>query len=76
MTTVREVLADMRPRLEAAGRDVADARTALDLALTRRNELAVAAVDEGMAQKDVAAAIGVKPPHLIRLLGNAGELPT
>lgn len=63
---------DLWPQLEAAGLEVADARTALDLALARRDQLAVAAVDEGMRQKDVAAAIGVKPPHVIRILGQAG----
>lgn len=71
-----EVLADMLPRLTAAAGDVADARTALELALLRRDELAAAAVDEGMRQKDVAAAIGVKPPHLIRILAQQGALAT
>lgn len=68
----REVLSDMRPRLEAAGKDVADAKLAVKLALERRNELAVAAVDEGMAQTEVARLVEVKPPHLTRILSNAG----
>lgn len=68
-----EVLADMAPRLRAARAEVDDARLALALAITRRNELVVAAVDQGMRGSAVAAAAGVKPPHVIRILAETGQ---
>lgn len=73
MGLTREVLPDIGERLRAARTDVDDARLEVRLALARRDELAVHAVDEGMRQKDVAAAIGVKPPHLIRIIMQAGQ---
>lgn len=71
---VREVLADLAPRLQAAGWAVEDARTALGLAIERRNELIVAGVDEGMTQSRVAALAGVKPPHVIRIVAESSRV--
>jgi hypothetical protein len=71
---VREVLADMAPRIEAAAADVEDARTALELALERRNGLIVAAVDQGMAQNRAAALARIKGPHVIRILAEADRV--
>lgn len=69
MATTREVLTDMPDRLRAAGKDVKDAELELRLARTRRNVLIVQAVDEGMVQTKVAELAGVKPPHIVRILG-------
>lgn len=73
-SAVREVLSDLAPRLEAARGAVEDARTALGLAIERRNELIVAGVDEGMTQSRVAALAGVKPPHVIRIVAEASRV--
>jgi thiamine pyrophosphokinase len=70
---VREVLADMAPRIEVAAQDVDDARTALQLALERRNELIVVACDQGMTQHRVATLARIKPPHVIRILAGADQ---
>lgn len=71
---VREVLADMAPRLESAATEVEDARKALDLALERRNELIVAAVDQGMTQRRIAALSRIGSPHVIRILAAADAI--
>lgn len=64
----KTVLEDYRPRLEAAARDVADAKTELELAITARNELVVDAVDHGMTQLAVANAAGVSQPTVTKIL--------
>lgn len=67
--SVRAVLTDIPDRLEASAREVADLREQLAIALQRRNTLIVTAVDAGMEQRRVAERAGVKPPHVIRILG-------
>lgn len=72
MTTrarIQAVLTDIPDRLAASAREVADLREQLAIALARRNDLIVAAVDAGMEQRRVAERAGIKPPHVIRILG-------
>jgi predicted XRE-type DNA-binding protein len=62
------VLTDMKPRLEAAAADLADARDRYKAALELRNELVMAAVDHGMSQRHVAAAAHVAVSRISALL--------
>lgn len=66
--TATPVLTDMKPRLKAAAADVADARDRYRAALTLRNRLVVAAVDNGMSQRAVASAAGVAVSRITALL--------
>lgn len=68
-----EVLTDMRPRLTAAAADVADAHDAYRASLELRDELVVRAVDEGMSQRAVAAAAGIRVGRVSAIL--AGSQP-
>lgn len=62
------VLTDMKPRLEAAARDVADARDAYKLSLKVRDELVIAAADHGMSQRAIANAAGVSVSRVSALM--------
>jgi predicted XRE-type DNA-binding protein len=62
------VLTDMKPRLEAAAADLADARERYKTSLELRNELVLAAVDHGMSQRHVAAAAHVAVSRVSALL--------
>lgn len=66
------VLTDMKTRLEAAGREVRETKEAHSDALELRNELIVAAVDQGMAQRAVARAAGVSISRVTAVLLWAG----
>lgn len=68
---VREVVADLTPRLAAAAGEVADLRKQLDVALQRRDALIVQARTEGMTQVAIARAAKVSQPHIIRVLAAA-----
>ena len=63
-----EVLHDARPRLQAAGRRVADARTELALSLELRDRLVVQASDDGMPAEAVAIAAGVSRTRVLAVL--------
>lgn len=67
-TPVKPVLSDMKPRLEKAAAAVVDARDAYNAALEQRNELVLAAVDNGMSQRQVAKAAGVSVGRITALL--------
>lgn len=58
------VLTDMKPRLQAAAIAVADAHKAYKLALEVRDELVETAINEGMSQRQVAAAAGFAPSRI------------
>lgn len=53
------VLTDMEPRLRAAAADVRDAEDRLKAARELRNELIVAAIDNGMAQRAISRITGL-----------------
>jgi hypothetical protein len=55
-----EVRVDLLPRLQAVGREYADAKERTALLLRQRNELIVEAVDEGMHQRAIVRAVGLK----------------
>ena len=63
-----EVLSDMRPRLEAAARAVADAEQHLQHERELRDKLVVLAVDEGMHHGAVATAAGVSRTRVLAIL--------
>jgi hypothetical protein len=54
----KPVVEDLKPRLSAAATAVADARTAYRLRVKALKELVVQAVEEGMAQREIAKAAG------------------
>lgn len=65
------VISDLRPRLAAARLAVADAQRALATERQRRDQLIVAAIDEGMAQRAVAAAAGVSNTRVVAILADS-----
>lgn len=67
-TPVSPVLTDMKPRLEAAGREVTSTRDAHRAALEVRDELVITAVDHGMSQRAVAAAAGITVARVCAIL--------
>lgn len=71
MVRPAEVAGGMAERIAAAAVEVEDARDALTLAVARRNELIVAAVDAGMTQTTAARLAGLKPPSLIAILARS-----
>lgn len=68
-----EVLTDLPARLEAAAKEVRERKDAYNLALQQRNELIVAAVDDGMSQKKVADLAGIHKGRMTAIL--AGSQP-
>lgn len=68
------MLDDLLPRIAAAADEVAQARELLDVATRRRNELMVEAVDEGVAQQQVARAARISQPRLIKILSTPVEV--
>lgn len=70
---VSTVLTDMNPRLEAASSAVRSAREALAAEVELRDRLVVAAIDQGMSQRAVAAAAGISVPRVCAIL--AGSQP-
>lgn len=62
------MLTDMKPRLEAAAVAVASARDKHLAELEVRNQLVVAAVDQGMSQRQVARAAGVSIARVSAIL--------
>jgi hypothetical protein len=68
MVRTAEVAGGYAQRIAAAAVEVEDARDALRLAVARRNELLVSAVDQGMTQTAAAKFAGLKPPSLIAIL--------
>lgn len=65
------VLTDMNPRLQAAAAAVASARDSHLAKLELRDELVVAAVDQGMSQRVVARAAGVSVARVCAILVNS-----
>lgn len=68
---MREVLQGMKPRLKAAAEAVEDAREAYQTKLEHRDALVVEAVDQGMSQRAVAAASGVRVGRISAILANS-----
>lgn len=62
------VLTDMNARLQAASREVADARDIYQAALERRNRLIVAGVDHGIGQRAIAKLCGMTPSRVSAVL--------
>lgn len=63
--TMAQVLADLTPRLEKAAAAIRDAKVAYDLQVKLRDELVVQAVEEGMYQRAIAQAAGLKSSNSI-----------
>jgi hypothetical protein len=59
------------PRLQAAGQYAADCFLQWKNALAARNVLVVEAVDNGYSGHQAARDIGVKQPHVIRILSSS-----
>jgi hypothetical protein len=59
------------PRLQEAGRYAQDCFTQWKNALAARNSLVVQAVDNGYSGHQAARDIGVKQPHVIRILSSS-----
>lgn len=68
MVAAQQVVEDLEPRLRAARRAVVDAREHLGVELRTRDQLIVAAVDEGMQQRAVARAAGVSYQRVTAIL--------
>ena len=66
------VISDLAPRLKAAGAAVRSAHEHLSAERELRDELIVAAVDNGMSQRQVAAAAGVSLALVTKVLLYAG----
>ncbi|MCL1872175.1 MAG: hypothetical protein FWF90_17435 [Promicromonosporaceae bacterium] len=62
----------MKPRLQAAARNVADARESYRAAIESRNDLIETAVDGGMSQRKVAQAAGVSLSRVTAVLLHLG----
>lgn len=67
------VLEDLTPRLQAAAAAVADARGALTLRVAALKSLIRDAVEEGMSQKQIAAAAGYRSPARITQILAEGD---
>ena len=65
------VLTDMKPRLEAAAAAVRSAKDKHLAELEVRDQLVVAAVDQGMSQRVVARAAGVSVARVCAILLNS-----
>jgi hypothetical protein len=59
------------PRLRAAAEYVQDCRDRYQAALRARNTLVVEAVDHGYGNHQAARDIGVRQPHIVRILSNS-----
>jgi hypothetical protein len=59
------------PRLQEAGKYAQDCYTRYKNALQARNALVVEAVDNGYTGHQAARDIGVKQPHIIRILSGS-----
>lgn len=68
-----QVLVDYRERIPAAAAAARDAKEAYDLRVKQRDELIVAAVDEGMTQQAVAALAGVAKGRISAILAKPGD---
>ena len=66
-----DVLTDMKPRLEAAATAVTSARDKHHAEMQLRDQLVVAAVDQGMSQRAVARAAGVSVARVCAILVNS-----
>lgn len=75
MTTTIDEASAFRPRLEAAGRAVLDARAALEDRTRMRDELVIEAVDAGLQQRTVAAWVGISQTRVIAILGATTAVP-
>lgn len=64
----RQVRLDLRPRLEAAARSVADADHHAAASRELRDRLVVEACDEGLTHGVVAAAAGVSRTRVLAIL--------
>ena len=64
-------LTDMKPRLEAAAAAVSSARDKHQAELEVRDQLVVAAVDQGMSQRVVARLAGVSVARVCAILVNS-----
>lgn len=60
MAGAKMVAEDLTPQLQRAGKAVADDRAALALSMVTLKKVVRRAVDAGMSQKDIAAAVGWK----------------
>ncbi len=69
----RQVLAPMPDRLAAAAQDVKDAGDAYKLAVAARDRLVVAAADDGMSHRAIAAAIGQRMGNVSRILAKPDD---
>lgn len=67
------VIEDLSPRLKKAAAEVTDARDAYRLRVKALKKLVVQAVDEGMSQRQIAAAAGYKSAGRITQILAEGE---
>lgn len=70
---MKEVLVDIRVRLEAAADDVDDCRSRLKHALALRDQLVVDAIEDGLSYGEVAKRIRVRKGAVSYIL--AGSQP-
>lgn len=68
MGASKEVRADLKTRLEAAGRAYRDAVEECELRKRQRDELIVQAVDERMTQGAIARAVGLRSQSRINAI--------
>lgn len=68
------VLTDMNPRLEAARAAVDDTKDAHRAAVELRNELVVAAIDQGMSQRAVAKSAGISVARVCAILAGSQDV--
>jgi hypothetical protein len=68
---VSVVLTDMKPRLEAAAAAVTSTRDAHRAEVELRNQLVVAAIDQGMSQRVTAAAAGISVARVCAILAGS-----
>jgi len=70
---VTTVLTDMNPRLVAAAAAVSSTKDAHSAAVELRNELVVAAIDQGMSQRVVAKSAGISVARVCAILAGSQD---
>lgn len=67
------VLTDMNPRLQAAAAAVTSTKDSHRAAVELRNELVVAAIDQGMSQRQVATAAKISVARVCAILAGSQD---
>lgn len=71
MPPATETAGGFAERITACRVEVEDARAALQLAIARRNETLVDAVDAGMTQRKAAQLGGIAAPYLVSIIAHS-----